>query len=256
MGGEGKKKIILALDVEDTAQAHHWVDLLKDYVGLFKVGQQLFTSAGPGVVEAVKASGGRVMLDLKFHDIPATVSRAGEVAVRLGAAMFTLHASGGLEMMQRTVNAVETTAKQLRTAKPRILAVTILTSFGQEELRRIGMRRPLEEEVVLLAKLAQKAKVDGVVASAREVRLIRESCGDDFLIVTPGIRPSGAMPEDQKRVLTPKEAIAQGANYIVIGRPILKSRDPVKVAKDIIKEIDSFDPDGHRGSGQVAILND
>ncbi len=240
MGDEGKKKIILALDVKDMAQARHWVDLLKDYVGFFKVGQQLFTSAGPAVVGMIKDLGGRVFLDLKFHDIPVTVSRAGEEAVKLGVAMFTLHASGGLEMMQRTVNAVETTAKQLTVVKPTILAVTILTSLGQEELRRVGVSEPLEEVVVLLAKLAQKAKVDGVVASAKEVRLIRESCGDDFLIVTPGIRPSGAKLEDQRRVLTPKEAIDQGANYIVIGRPILNSKDPVKEAKDIIREINSF----------------
>lgn len=237
MGDGGKEKIILALDVKDMVRARHWVELLKDYIGFFKVGQQLFTSAGPAVVGMIKDLGGRVFLDLKFHDIPATVSRAGEEAVKLGVPMFTLHASGGLEMMQRTVDAVEATAKQLTVAKPIILAVTILTSFEQEELRRIGVSKPLEEVVVLLAKLAQKAKVDGVVASAREVRLIRESCGDDFLIVTPGIRPRGAKLEDQKRVLTPQEAIAQGANYLVIGRPILQSKDPVKAVKDIIREI-------------------
>ncbi len=237
MGDEGKDKIILALDVKDMAQARHWVDLLKDYIGFFKVGQQLFTSTGPAVVGMIKDLGGRVFLDLKFHDIPATVSRAGEEAVKLGVAMFTLHASGGLEMMQKTVDAVEATAKQSGIAKPKILAVTILTSFEQEELKRIGVSKPLEEAVVLLAKLAQEAKVDGVVASAREVGLIRESCGDDFLIVTPGIRPRGAKLEDQRRVLTPQEAIAQGANYLVIGRPILQANDPVKAVKDLIREI-------------------
>jgi orotidine-5'-phosphate decarboxylase len=237
LGDGGKEKIILALDVKDMAQARHWVDLLKEYIGFFKVGHQLFASAGPAVVGMIKDLGGRVFLDLKFHDIPATVSRAGEEAVKLGVAMFTLHASGGLEMMQRTVAAVEATAKQSGIAKPIILAVTVLTSFGQDELRRVGVSKQLEEVVVLLAKLAQQAKVDGVVASAREVMLIRESCGEDFVIVTPGIRPRGAKLEDQRRVHTPREAIAQGANYLVVGRPILQSKDPVKAVNDIIREI-------------------
>ena len=236
--GEGKNKIILALDVKETAQACHWVELLRDYVGFFKVGHQLFTLAGPEILGTIRGLGGRVMLDLKFHDIPATVSRAGEEAVRLGAAMFTLHASGGLEMMRRTADAVEAAADRLAVAKPKVLAVTILTSFDQEGLGRIGVRNTVEEMVVLLAKLAKEAKVDGVIASAKEIRLIRENCGDGFLIITPGIRPSGVEHEDQKRVLSPKEAIDRGANYIVIGRPILNSQDPVKTLKDIIREIE------------------
>ncbi len=232
---DARSKIIFALDVESFAEAKHWVSVLSGHVGMFKVGKQLFTANGPDIVRMVQNFGGDVFLDLKYHDIPNTVAMASLEAARLGAQLINLHALGGYEMMAKTVETLDREFKG--GVRSRVLAVTILTSSSQETLREVGIERPVAEMVVRLARLAQKAGIDGVVASPREVPLIREACGPDFLIVTPGVRPSFAAADDQKRIMTPGEAVRAGADYLVIGRPISAAKDPLKAAEAIIEEI-------------------
>jgi len=234
---EARKRLIFALDVNSFEKAQSWVDQLHDQVGLFKVGKQLFTRCGPKVVEMIRERGSDVFLDLKYHDIPNTVAKAGVEACRLGAGMFNVHALGGLEMMQKTVEEVEAWCAQNDQLRPIMLAVTILTSSTEETLRGVGIDRPVSEMVPRLAKLAKEAGFDGVVASPLEVGLIREACGEDFAIVTPGVRPASAALDDQKRVMTPAEAIAAGASHLVIGRPISSAADPAAAASNILEEI-------------------
>lgn len=232
-----KEKIIFALDFEHFTDAQKWVNLLKNHVGMFKVGKQLFTHAGPKVVDMIRSKGQKVFLDLKFHDIPNTVAKAAEEATKLNVSMFNLHALGGFEMMKKTVEASRTIAKGLGITKPLILAVTILTSMDDESLKEVGIQGPLIEEVARLAQLSMKAGVDGVIASAQEIEIIRERCGKNFIIVTPGIRLQAEKKDDQKRVLSPREAILAGANYLVIGRPIREAKNPIETVKKIIEEI-------------------
>ncbi len=234
---EPRERLIFALDVEHFAEAQKLVGLLKGHVGLFKVGKQLFTHSGPKVINMIRNKGERVFLDLKFHDIPNTVAKAGEEATKLGSTMFTVHSMGGYEMMKGAVESSRNAAKQLNTPKPFILAVTILTSMDETILEEVGIKTPLEEQVVRLARLAKRAGVSGVVASPREISLIRDHCGSDFLIVTPGVRPASVAKDDQKRTLTPGEAIRAGANYIVVGRPIKEADNPVRAADEIVEEI-------------------
>ena len=231
---EARKKVIFALDVDDLAEIERFAGLLSTRVGMFKVGKELFTSCGREAVRAVQRHGGRVFLDLKYHDIPNTVAKAMVAAARLGVQLANLHALGGLEMMATTVREVH---REFGDERPRLLAVTILTSSTAETLQRVGIDRPVEEMVVRLAKLAREAGMDGVVASPMEIGPIREACGPDFLIVTPGVRPSFASVDDQKRIMTPGEAVANGADYLVIGRPIAKAADPAAAADMIVDEI-------------------
>lgn len=230
-------RIIFALDVEHFHEAQQWVSLLRDRIGLFKVGKQLFTHSGPKVIDMIIQKGQKVFLDLKYHDIPNTVAKAGEEATKHQVAMFNLHALGGFEMMKKTVEASRAIAKQQSIPRPLILAVTILTSMDEASLREVGIEGPLEEEVGRLASLAQKAGVDGVVASPREIGIIRQRCGQNFLIVTPGIRHPHDKPDDQKRTLSPKEAIEAGADYLVIGRPIKEAKDPLEAVQKIVEDI-------------------
>ena len=232
---ESRNKIIFALDVESRADAERWVTLLTGHVGMFKVGKQLFTACGPDVVRMIRERGGEVFLDLKYHDIPNTVAMATVEAARLGASLCNLHALGGYEMMAATRQALdrECSGKE----RPRVLAVTILTSSTEETLKGVGIDLPVSEMVVKLARLAQSAGIDGVVASPLEVSLIREACGKEFLIVTPGVRPSFAAVNDQKRIMTPADAVKAGADYLVIGRPIAAAPDPVAACNYIIDEI-------------------
>jgi orotidine-5'-phosphate decarboxylase len=232
-----KEKIIFALDVEHFREAQQWVNLLKDQVGIFKVGKQLFTHAGPKVIDMIRQKGQKVFLDLKFHDIPNTVAKAGEEATKLHVSMFNLHALGGSEMMKKTVETSRATAKSLGIPKPLILAVTILTSMDEEMLKEVGIHGPILEEVGRLAQLSLKAGVDGVVASPQEIGIIRQKCGEDFLIITPGIRLPTGKKDDQKRTLSPKEAVLAGANYLVIGRPIKEAKDPLEAVQKIIEDI-------------------
>jgi len=238
VGADSSGKIILALDTEGFKEAEKFVELLRDYVGIFKIGKQLFTCCGPEIIEMIHYHESKVFLDLKYHDIPRTVAGAVEQACKHKVFMLTLHAMGGLKMMQEAVDASIKMAKKLSSTPPLILAVTILTSLQQEDLKDIGIVGPLEETVLRLAKLSQQAGVKGVVASARETSLIRANCGSNFIIVTPGIRQKGKPSDDQKRIVTPKEAILAGSDYIVIGRSILEAPDPIKATKEIARELE------------------
>ena len=232
-------KLIFALDLgEDIDEAIRWADLLKDHVGMFKIGKEAFTRFGPSVVSRIIEKGGNIFLDLKFHDIPNTVAMASEVAVKLGVSMLNIHALGGREMMERAVDSVNNTAKAMSIVPPDLLAVTVLTSLDDSNLEEMGFKCSTRELALKLAVSARKAGVSGVVASAQDVIPIRKACGKDFIIVTPGIRlGSKVAGDDQKRVLTPREAITMGADYIVVGRPIRLADDPVAVADRITEEI-------------------
>ena len=239
MTDSAKDRLIVALDVENANQALKLFDSLHDSVGMFKIGMQLFTAVGPDVVRQIVSRGGRVFLDLKYHDIPNTVAMAAIEATRLGVSLFNIHASGGHEMMKRTANAVAEVATRENLAKPKVLAVTLLTSIDQETLNQIGIDDVPKIAVGRLAKLARESGFDGVVASAQEIEIIRESVSQpDFLIVTPGIRSATDAAQDQRRTVTVVEAIRAGADYLVIGRPILEAADPVRAAQDFVNEID------------------
>lgn len=230
-------RLIVGLDVDTVAAAIQAVRRLADAVRCYKIGKQLFVHAGPDVVRRVQASGAEVFLDLKFHDIPNTVAAAGVEAARLGVRIFNVHASGGLAMMLRTVADVDRVCRAERLRRPKIIAVTVLTSLEAADLKRVGVAGTVEAQVVRLARLARRAGLDGVVASPREVARIRRACGPDFLIVTPGVRPPGADVHDQKRVATPGAAIAAGAAYLVVGRPVLAAPDPIVAANDIVADM-------------------
>ena len=232
---EARNKIIFALDVHGLNDIDRWADTLAGKVGMFKVGKELFTSCGPAAVKAVQRHGGQVFLDLKYHDIPNTVASAMLEAARLGVQLANLHALGGAEMMETAVNAVQREFSDAE--RPRLLAVTILTSSTVQTLRQVGIEHSVQDMVVRLARLAKESGMDGVVASPLEIGPIREACGPAFLIVTPGVRPSFAAVDDQKRIMTPAEAVSCGADYLVIGRPISKAADPAQATECIAAEI-------------------
>ena len=234
-----KDRLILALDVDSKKEAARLFDLLKDYVGIFKVGSQLFTALGPQIVSTIIEKGEKVFLDLKFHDIPNTVAKACVEAARLGVYMLNVHAMGGKEMMRQCKETVFEFCLKEQRPQPMVLGVTILTSIDQALLKKeLCIDHPVEEQVLHLAQLAKEAGLDGVIASPRETEIIREACGEGFLMVTPGIRLSGSKKNDQRRTATPKEAIQSGADYIVVGRPIIEAKDHVAAAEAIIKEIE------------------
>ncbi|MCI0338845.1 MAG: orotidine-5'-phosphate decarboxylase [Acidobacteria bacterium] len=215
------------------------VSSLRGIVGMFKVGKQLFTAAGPDIVRGIVEMGERVFLDLKFHDIPNTVAKAGIEAARLGVSIFDLHAMGGSQMMRLTAEAVKKTAELEKIDRPLILGVTVLTSHTQASLNEVGIERKLEDEVVCLAQLCEASGIDGVVASPHEIIPIRNAMKNpNFIILTPGVRPAGSALNDQRRVMAPAEAIRAGANYLVVGRPITEAEDPVNTAKKILAEIE------------------
>lgn len=234
-----RERLIFALDEGGgLEESLAWVDRLKGSVGLFKVGKESFVRHGTRIVREIHDRGGRVFLDLKFHDIPNTVGRAAEAAFDLGVAMFNLHALGGRAMLQEAVRSVRARAEQAGRPQPIVLAVTVLTSLNDADLQEIGMNRGTRETVLRLARLSQDAGVTGVVASAEEAPAIRQACGEGFLIVTPGIRGVAEVPgDDQKRVLTPREALRRGADYLVVGRPIRQAQDPVAAADGIVAEM-------------------
>ena len=232
-----KQRLIFALDVDNLEDARNWVAKLQGQVGVFKIGKQLFTRCGPEVVRLVQDGGCDVFLDLKYHDIPNTVAMAGLEAQRLGVRMFNVHALGGFEMMAKLVAEIDRVCPRGNPDRPILLAVTILTSSTEETLRRVGIDRPIQVMVAKLARLAKDAGMDGVVASPKEVGLIRDACGDGFLIVTPGVRPAFASQDDQKRVTTPGAALRSGADYLVIGRPISAAADPALAADMILQEM-------------------
>lgn len=231
------KRLIVALDYDNMPDVWQLVESLGDLVDFYKVGMELFYGAGVTAVKYLKSQGKDVFLDLKLHDIPNTVVKSAIVQTQLGVSLFNIHASGGKEMMTKTAKAVEETANKLGIYKPKLIAVTVLTSMNEEEWKNLNYSVSIKEQVVNLARLAKSSGLDGVVASPEEAESIRKECGDDFLIVTPGIRPQGAVLNDQSRVATPKSAIEAGANYLVIGRPITKASDPKEAALNILKEM-------------------
>lgn len=236
----GPNKLIVALDVANAQKARELFNALRGIVGMFKIGSQLFTAAGPTLVREIVNSGERVFLDLKFHDIPNTVAAAGREATRLGVSIFNVHAAGGGDMMRRTAEAVAECADLEGLPRPLVIAVTVLTSANEATLAEVGHTQAPAELVRQLALLAEASGLDGVVASAREVGIVRAAIKKPtFIVVTPGIRPASSPSFDQKRVTTPREAIIGGADYIVVGRPIIEAPDPAQAARQVVEEIET-----------------
>ena len=233
------EKLIVALDVETPGKALDLVKELRHVAGTFKVGSQLFTTAGPQIVKDILALDAKVFLDLKFHDIPHQIAGAARAAAELGVSMFTVHASGGSEMMLRAVDAVTEVAGKGGT-RSAVLAISVLTSIDAAILSQIGVTTPPGEAVLRLVRLAANAGVDGVVASPQEIAAIRGAVSSpEFLIVTPGIRPANSAQEDQKRIATPAAAISAGATYLVVGRPITGAPNPLEAAHQIVNEMEA-----------------
>ncbi|HEV8524800.1 MAG TPA: orotidine-5'-phosphate decarboxylase [Terriglobales bacterium] len=227
-----RDRLIVALDVGSATEAHRIVGAIGEAVTAFKVGKQLFTAEGPQVVRDLVASGRKVFLDLKYHDIPNTVAAAVGAAAGLGVSMLSVHASGGTAMLRAAAEAARAARNQ-----PLVLAVTVLTSLSDADLQEIGVAGRAMDQVLRLAAIAQTAGCGGVVASPQECRQLRQSLGTGFVIVTPGVRPVGADKGDQARVAGPAEAIAAGADYVVVGRPITQALDPSVAARQIVEEI-------------------
>ncbi len=233
-----REKLIIALDVPTSAAARKIVAAVGDSVTTFKVGLQLYTAEGPQVVRDLVSSGRKVFLDLKYHDIPNTVGLAVREAAGLGVMMLNVHALGGSKMLRAAVEGARAVNPDVK-----VLAVTILTSMDQPELAKVGVQRPVLDEVMRLASLAMAEGCHGVVASAQEAAALRRQFGGDFVIVTPGVRPAGGSHGDQARVVTPAEAIAAGATHIVVGRPIIEAADPAQAARKILAEMSESNPD-------------
>lgn len=228
-----RDRLIVALDVENLSEAERVVETLLPVVKIFKVGAQLFTSVGPRIISVIQGKGGKVFLDLKYHDIPHTVAKAIEVATERGVYMLTVHAQGGLKMMKEAIDAARNKAEEKNLTRPILLGVTVLTSMEKEDFALLGIGRRIDEQVLHLTRLVLKAGLDGIISSPEEAKMIRQNFGDKPLIVTPGIRLVKISEDDQKRISTPEEAISAGANYIVVGRPILTAEDPFKEAEKI-----------------------
>jgi orotidine-5'-phosphate decarboxylase len=229
-----RDRLIVALDVPGASQARQIVQTLGEAATTYKIGKQLFTVEGPQVVRDLVSSGRKVFLDLKFHDIPNTVAEAVKAAAELGVSMLNVHASGGSKMLKAAVEAARQSATQ-----PLVLAVTVLTSLSDSDLQELGISSNVTTQVLRMGALARAAGCGGLVASAQEARELRQELGEGFAIVTPGIRPAGSAFGDQARVETPKDAIAAGATYLVVGRPILDAPDPAKATEEIVREIQS-----------------
>lgn len=229
-----KDKLIVALLAETMKDAEGMVKLLKGDIHIFEISAPTYTALGPDVIKMIHHHGCRVFLDLKYHDIPSTVSKAVAMATKLGVEMLTVHASGGHEMLSRSVDASQQVAGS-RSKMPKLIAVTVLTSM--ESLGDIGIQYEVRDQVVRLARLSKDCGLHGVLASPLEIAPIRKVCGDKFLIVTPGVRPIGSAAQDQKRIASPIMAVAAGANYLIIGRPVVQAKDPRAVVRQILKEI-------------------
>ena len=225
-------KIIVALDYPDARPALELVARLEPALCRLKVGKELFTATGPQLVGQLMQRGFEVFLDLKFHDIPNTTAQACKTAAALGVWMVNVHALGGRRMMEAARDAMAQTAQP-----PKLIAVTLLTSLAQEDLAELGIATPPADMVLRLASLAQAGGMDGVVCSAQEAARLRQHCGREFCLVTPGIRPLDAAADDQARIMTPRAALENGANYLVIGRPITRAADPLQALQDIVKQI-------------------
>lgn len=232
-----KDRIFCAIDTTDLDHAIDLATRLSGVIGGAKLGKEFFAAHGPQGVKAVAAAGMPVFLDVKYHDIPNTVAGAIRAVTPLGLRIVNVHAAGGLEMMKRAGEAAREAADKAGVAAPWVIAVTILTSLDENDLDEIGLRGPLSERVVKMAELTQKSGLDGIVCSAREIEPVRAACGPDFKLITPGIRPAWASSDDQKRIVTPRDAVATGSDVLVIGRPITKAEDPVAAARRIVDEL-------------------
>ena len=232
-------QLLIALDVESGRRALELAASLREVAGGFKIGKRLFTAEGPAIVRALVDQGSRVFLDLKFHDIPNTVAAAAAEATKLGVWMVNVHASGGGRMMRAAVDAAREAAAARGIPAPLVIGVTVLTSMNDQTLQETGVNAPVRDQVARLAALAQASGLDGVVASPQETALIRERCGPGFAIVTPGVRGGAAVagPDDQERTMGPAEAIAAGASYLVVGRPIIAAEDPRSAAERIARDV-------------------
>ncbi len=233
-----KDKLIVALDVDSREKALELVSELAGHVGFFKVGMELFYGAGIGIVQEIVAAGAQVFLDLKLHDIPNTVGQAARVLVRSGASIINVHASGGSAMMRAASASAREEADRLGLPAPMVVAVTVLTSIDRETYQgEMGFAGEIAERVRSWALLTQVSGLDGVVCSPREIKLVRQACGQDFKIITPGIRPAGAQLGDQRRVMTPGEAVQAGASHLVVGRPVTEALDRAAAVAAILDEI-------------------
>ena len=233
-----KQRLMLALDFDSREKAEEWVHRLKMHVGYFKVGLQLFTKEGAELVRSIRARGGRIFLDVKYHDIPNTVAKACESACALGVDLVNVHALGGKAMMRAAAEALKASAARMRVPKPKLLAVTVLTSHDAASLKReVGLRGRPEAEVLRLALNAKASGCDGVVCSPKEIAAVSAACGPSFLIVTPGVRPAGGPKHDQKRVLSAGQALALGADYLVVGRSVTEATDPVEAVQALAREM-------------------
>ena len=232
-------RLIVALDFHNMDDVKKIVNELGDSVNFYKVGMELFYSVGPNVIEWLKGENKKIFLDLKLHDIPNTVAGGLCSLMNLGVDILNVHASGGFTMMRTAADRLRETAQIHKIQRPKLIAITVLTSINQDEWEGLGFHSQMKSQAVILANLAKKAGLDGVVASPNEAKSIRESCGKDFLIVTPGIRPAGSDINDQSRISTPSQALVNGASYLVIGRPIIAADDPKKAALSIIDEMQS-----------------
>ncbi|MFH1778260.1 MAG: orotidine-5'-phosphate decarboxylase [Candidatus Omnitrophota bacterium] len=233
-------KLIVALDVHSLDKACDLVKVLNLKVKIFKIGLELFTACGREAIEMVHGFGAKVFLDLKFHDIPNTVANAVSEAVKMGVFMLNVHTLGGRDMLEAAVKAVNAESQKLNKQRPVLLGVTILTSIDRAALNSLGIAKSVRKEVIALAKLAKSSSMNGVVASCGEIEVIKSICGKDFIVVVPGIRPEASINDDQKRTAAPEEAIKKGADFIVVGRPVTKSENPLKAAENILAEISNY----------------
>ncbi|MEH6629655.1 MAG: orotidine-5'-phosphate decarboxylase [Halopseudomonas aestusnigri] len=233
-----KERIFVAIDTPDINRATKLARLLSGEVGGIKIGKELFTAQGPNAVRGA-VGGEPLFVDLKFHDIPNTVAGAIRSSLHMRPFMVNVHASGGKAMMQAAVDAARETSEDLGIPRPMVLAVTVLTSLDDNDLTEVGQNGPAADQVKRLALLAQESGIDGVVCSSKEIGILRETCGPNFKLVVPGIRPTWAAAGDQKRIMTPKDAVAAGADYLVIGRPITSADDPLAAARRIVEELEA-----------------
>ena len=234
---DADKRLIVAMDVDTMEKVQQLVEVLGNSVSYYKVGMELFYSVGSQVITYLRAQGKDVFLDLKLHDIPNTVGQGLSTLTGLGISMLNVHASGGPAMMAKAAEAVKIKAAELEIPRPKLIAVTVLTSIDSEQWKALGYGPSLSEQVVHLAQLAQSSGLDGVVASPQEAEQIRRACGNGFMIVTPGIRPSGAAINDQSRIATPAGALKNGAHHLVVGRPITAAANPRSAAQAILQEM-------------------
>lgn len=233
-----RDRIILSLDTPDPEYALELVDRFSEDISIFKVGLELFTAGGPEIVKKIISKGKKVFLDLKLHDIPNTVSRAARIATRMGVFMLNMHTSGGSEMMRLCRDVVVETCLKENLPRPRLIGVTLLTSISSESLKNeLCIPHSTKTHVKHLARLAFNAGLDGVVASGHEIEAVKNSCGKDFLVVVPGIRFSWNLPDDQKRTITSREAFRSGADYIILGRAIMREEDPLKALRVVLLEL-------------------